>query len=476
MSQLRPIILCGGAGTRLWPLSREMYPKQFLQLDKTGLTMLQKTVLRLRHLSNVLPPVIICNEEHRFIAAEQLHQIEQFDAMILLEPEAKNTAPALALAMLVAEQEISGAVMLAMPADHLIYDEIAFCKSVTKAIPVAQQGSIVTFGIKPSAPEVGFGYIECAEVVDDAASGAMRVKHFHEKPDVETAEKYVSQKNYFWNAGIFMFTAQALQEEYKEHSPSVLSACVEAVRAPHKDLDFHRIDQQAFAQSPSISFDYAVMEHTTRGALIALESDWSDVGSWSSLWDVSDKDDFGNVLDGEVVAIDTRNSQIVAKTKVVTTLGLKDTIIVDTDDALLVAAKSEVHQLKTLVNALAESEKPQLAHHRKVYRPWGWYDSIDHGDGFQVKRIHVKPRAKLSVQRHKFRAEHWVVIAGRAIVRNGELETELERNQSTYIPIGVIHSLENPSDSEALEIIEVQTGSYLGEDDIERFEDQYGRS
>ena len=469
--KIRPIILCGGSGTRLWPLSRGLYPKQFLPLCDPDWSMLQQTLRRVQALPDVVSPIVVCHEEHRFIAAEQLQQIDTQDAILLLEPEAKNTAPAITLAALMSGGEGAQEVLLVLPADHRVKDFVAFAQSIANGVEAARDGAIVTFGVTPTHAETGYGYIE----VDDPEQTVSLIQKFHEKPNAQIAEQYVSDQRFFWNAGIFLLSFDTLQQELKQHQPGLLASCKKAAATRQKDLDFVRVDADAYADIEAISFDYAVMEHTRRGRLTPLLSDWSDVGSWAALWEASEKDAQGNAVRGDVVLQATRDSHVIAETKVVAALGLTNVIVVETDDAVLVADKAQSAALKQVVETLATQDRSHVKHHRKVFRPWGWYDSIDVGPRFQVKRIHVKPGAQLSVQMHHHRAEHWVVVLGVAQVRNADQQFTLNANESTYIPIGAVHSLANPSETDELEIIEVQTGSYLGEDDIVRFEDQYGR-
>ncbi len=469
---MTPVILSGGVGSRLWPLSRGMYPKQFLCLVDDELSMLQQTVQRTIGIDGVGPSVIVCNEEHRFMVGEQVQQLGIDNALILLEPEGKNTAPAIALAAFAIAQRNPDEVMLVMPADHVITDIVRFHESIDCAARLAGAGNLVTFGIVPQGPETGYGYIKASQPLND---GGYDVAEFKEKPDLLTAQQYVDSGDYYWNGGIFVFTASAYLEELKHFEPEIYAAAEKAMANAALDLDFVRIDQDSFSVSPSISIDYAVMERTNKAKVVPLDAGWNDVGSWSALWEVSDKDSNGNVISGDVIISDTHNCHIYSESKLVSVVGMENLVVVETDDAVLVTDRDNAQNVKTIVNQLESLERSQLNHHRKVYRPWGWYDSIDVGDGFQVKRIQVKPGAKLSVQMHHHRAEHWVVIKGTAEILNNGVVSLLVENQSTYIPIGATHALKNPSDTDPLEIIEVQTGSYLGEDDIVRFEDLYGR-
>lgn len=459
--------MAGGSGTRLWPLSRGMYPKQFLPLMGED-TMLQQTCKRAAAVSTEAP-IIICNEEHRFIASEQIRLSGIQGAKLILEPEGKNTAPAVAIAALQVLSE-EDAILLVLSADHYIEDTNKFVETVLKAAKSTEQGGMVTFGITPTAPETGYGYI-----LKGQPEGELNlVDSFVEKPDAETAKKYLESGEYLWNSGMFVFTASAYLNELKTHQPDILVACENAMRLAVSDMDFIRPDKEAFSYCPDDSIDYAVMEKTSTAKVIAFSADWSDVGSWSSLWDVTEKDASGNSIIGDVILTDTNTSYIHSNEKLTAVLGLDDIVVVDTKDALLVANKHKVQDIKSIVNQLKAERRSQTSHHREVYRPWGVYDSIDNGERYQVKRITVKPGAKLSVQMHHHRAEHWIVVSGTASVIIGSEEKLVSENQSVYIPIGEIHSLENPGRI-PLELIEVQSGSYLGEDDIVRFEDKYGR-
>jgi len=464
-----PVILSGGSGTRLWPLSRGAYPKQFLPLvsDKT---MVQETVLRLEGLEHLKAPIAVCNEVHRFMMAEQLREIDAQPEAIILEPVGKNTAPAVALAALAAKNP--DAILLVLPADHVIEDIPAFQQAVIKAGLLAEQGYLVTFGIVPTAAETGYGYIKrSAENIADA----YKVAEFVEKPDAVVAKAYVNSGEYYWNSGMFAFKAGRYLEELEKFSPEMLAACRLSFAGALTDVDFVRLNKDAFMQCPSDSIDYAVMEKTDKAVVIPLDAGWNDVGSWSALWDVRKKDCFGNALSGDVIAIDTENSFIHSGNKLVAAIGVQDMIIIETDDAVMIAPKDRVQEVKKIVALLKNDKRAEADLHRKVYRPWGYYDSVDSGERHKTKHIVVKPGAKLSVQKHHHRAEHWVVVKGTAIVSKGDETILLSENESTYIPLGVIHSLENPGVI-SLEMVEVQSGSYLGEDDIIRFEDKYGRT
>ncbi|NTS75753.1 mannose-1-phosphate guanylyltransferase/mannose-6-phosphate isomerase [Catenovulum sp. SM1970] len=465
-----PVVMAGGSGTRLWPLSRQKFPKQFLPLT-SGKTMLQQTVLRLANLET-LSPLLICNEDHRFLAAEQMRQLDIDDAKIILEPVGRNTAPAIALAAFKAQKDGQDPLLLVLAADHDIQQSDTFCQVVESAIPLAQEGKLVTFGIVPNCPETGYGYIKRGDNVND---NAFVVSQFVEKPDAATAHSYLDSGEYYWNSGMFLFKASRYLTELKAHRPDIYSACEKAISEEHPDLDFVRINTEAFEACPDDSIDYAVMEKTTDAVVVPLDAGWNDVGGFAALWQVKEQDENGNAFDGDVKAVETKNSMVLADDKLVATIGVEDLVIVNTKDAILVAHKDKSQEVKAIVNQLKTEKRSEFEFHREVYRPWGCYDSIDNGERFQVKRITVKPGAKLSVQMHHHRAEHWIVVSGTAKVTNGDKEILLTENQSTYIPIGVVHALENPG-KVPLELIEVQSGSYLGEDDIVRFEDRYGRA
>jgi mannose-1-phosphate guanylyltransferase / mannose-6-phosphate isomerase len=469
MSQLQPVLLSGGSGTRLWPLSREAYPKQFLPLVGDD-TMLQATWRRVAGIADA-PPIVVANEDHRFLVAEQLRQVGAPKPDILLEPAGRNTAPAIALAALQAMHDGADPLLLVLPSDHVVADAEAFRKAVREAAAAAEAGALVTFGILPSAPETGFGYIEAEHAGSD---GVRKVRRFVEKPDAATAQRYLDSGGYYWNSGMFLFRASVLLAELERFRPDIVAACREAFAAAKRDGDFIRVDRDAFARCPSDSIDYAVMEKTGDAKVLPVDIGWNDVGSWSALWDVATRDEAGNAHHGDVIAVDSRNSYAYAR-RLVALVGVDDLVVVETDDAVLVARKDRVQQVKEVVSQLKAAQRTQAALHREVHRPWGSYDSIDVGDGFQVKRIKVKPGAALSLQSHNKRAEHWIVVRGTARVTRNNDVFELFANQSTYIPIGAKHRLENPGE-EVLELIEVQSGAYLGEDDIVRYEDVYGRS
>lgn len=465
---MKPVILAGGTGSRLWPKSRAALPKQFLSLTSDK-TMIQDTILRLAGIDS-LPPSIICNEEHRFLVAEQMRQINIENSEILLEPVGRNTAPAIALAAMHAMLNGEDPTLLVLAADHLIKNADVFRTKVMEAELLAEQGKLVTFGIIPNEPHTGYGYIKAGNKIGNGFS----VKEFVEKPDMPTATDYVNSGEYYWNSGMFMFKASAFLKVLEQYAPEIYMTCKQAIAEMKTDLDFIRIDPEIFATCPSDSIDYAVMEKTSDAAMVTLDAGWSDVGSWSSLWDTGDKDNNGNVTIGDTLVEDTTNSYVNAEHSLVAVIGLDDVVVVETKDAVLVADKKNAQSIKAVVNRLKVEKRPEFEFHREVFRPWGSYDSIDNGDRFKVKRISVKPGEKLSVQMHHHRAEHWVVVSGTANVTIGEKTKMLSENESVYIPIGEVHALENPGKI-PLELIEVQSGAYLGEDDIVRFSDRYGR-
>ncbi|KAA8992413.1 mannose-1-phosphate guanylyltransferase/mannose-6-phosphate isomerase [Stenotrophomonas cyclobalanopsidis] len=467
MSNIQPVILSGGSGTRLWPLSREAYPKQFLPLAGQ-LTMLQATWQRVAPIAS-RGPLVIANEEHRFVAAEQLQQVGAAPAAIILEPVGRNTAPAIAVAALEATRDGADALLLVLPSDHVITDEAAFRSAVHAAANAAEAGKLVTFGIVPTGPETGYGYIKAAD-----GQGLRAVERFVEKPDLDTASGYVASGQYYWNSGMFLFKASRYLQELERFQPAMLAGSRTAWQQSRRDADFTRLDKDAFTAVPSDSIDYAVMEKTADAVVIPLDAGWNDVGSWTALRDVSQQDGDGNAHQGDVIAIDCRNTYAYGQ-RLVAMVGLDDVIVVETDDAVLVGKADRMQEVKTVVAQLKADGRSEASWHRKVYRPWGAYDSIDNGERFQVKRITVKPGGTLSLQMHHHRAEHWIVVSGTAEVTRGDEVILLSENQSTYIPLGVIHRLRNPGKL-PLELIEVQSGSYLGEDDIVRFEDTYGRS
>jgi mannose-1-phosphate guanylyltransferase/mannose-6-phosphate isomerase len=495
-----PIILSGGCGSRLWPLSRDHYPKQFLPLIQET-TMLQETQLRLNGLQNLAEPLVVCNESHRFMVAEQLRQAGCPAGAIMLEPVGRNTAPAVAVAALQAQKAGDDPVLLVLPADHVIVDAEMFRGAVVEGAKLAEAGKLVTFGIVPDKAETGYGYIkagallagrgmrdaECENLDSGCASDfrvtrtasrvtdtAYEVETFVEKPDAATAEEYLASGDYYWNSGMFMFRASRYLEELEKFAPEMLSCCREALEKAQRDLDFVRLDAGAFGACPKDSIDYAVMEKTADAAVISLDAGWSDVGSWSALWEVGQADGAGNVMRGDVLTHDSRNCYLHSSGRMVAAVGLEDHVVVETADAVLVARRDRAQDVKAIVEQLKQQGRGEALLHRRVNRPWGSYESIDHSERFQVKRITVNPGASLSLQMHHHRAEHWIVVKGTARITRGDETLVLSENQSTYIPLGVQHRLENPG-LIPLELIEVQSGAYLGEDDIVRFDDKYGR-
>ena len=466
-STLFPVVMAGGSGSRLWPLSRVLYPKQFLCL-KGELTMLQATINRL-HGVECESPVVICNEQHRFIVAEQLRQMNKLTENIILEPVGRNTAPAIALAALAAVRRDTGCdpLMLVLAADHVIQNEEAFREAVRNATPYAESGKLVTFGIVPDLPETGYGYIRRGDVSPGEKDAvAFDVAQFVEKPNLDTAQAYVSSGEYYWNSGMFLFRARRFLEELKKYRPDILEACEKAMSVTDPDLDFIRVDEAAFVACPEESVDDAVV--------VPMDAGWSDVGSWSSLWEISNHTPEGNVHHGDVISHKTENSYVYAESGLVTTVGVKDLVVVQTKDAVLIADRSAVQDVKKVVEQIKAEGRHEHHIHREVYRPWGKYDSIDSGDRYQVKRITVKPGEGLSLQMHHHRAEHWIVVAGTAKVTINDDIKLLGENESIYIPLGATHSLENPGKI-PLDLIEVRSGSYLEEDDVVRFADRYGR-
>src|SRR5512134_2754395 len=468
-----PVILCGGAGSRLWPMSRQLLPKQFLPLVSDQ-TMLQETVARLRGLAGIQPPTVVSNSEHRFLVAEQLRAIDVTPRAQILEPVGRNTAPAVAVAALALERTDPDAVMLVLPADHLIRDVETFHVAIGKAAAAARAGFLVTFGIRPDHAATGYGYIEGGESVEGHES-VFHVARFVEKPDLATARKFVERGTFAWNSGMFVLGARRYLEELERHAPAMLAACRKAWEQAGTDLDFVRLEETSFAACPADSIDYAVMEKTDAAAVVPVDIGWSDVGSWATLWDVGEKDASGNVLRGDVHVQAAENCYVRAENRMGSVLGLSDAVVVETNDAVLVASRDEAQKVKDIVGKLDAAKRTEHVSHRRVYRPWGYYESIDAGDRFQVKRLMVKPGAALSLQMHHHRAEHWVVVSGTAKVTRDDEVTLVAENESTYIPIGTKHRLENPG-KVPLFLIEVQSGGYLGEDDIVRFEDVYRRS
>ena len=479
--KLAPVILAGGGGTRLWPLSRAHYPKQFIRLFGSD-TLLQDTLARLdKPVADlaVLDPLIICNEAHRFLVAEQSAGRNRAVSQIILEPEGRNTAPALTIAALTLADHYEDAVMVMMPADHLIKDLDAFHAAISQGHALALQDYLVTFGVTPARAETGYGYIHTGRPINQAAGASVyQINGFTEKPDEASAERYLAAGDYYWNSGIFMMKASVWLDKIGAFNPRILSACKAAHDAGKADGLFYRLEESAFLSSPSDSIDYAVMERLAasgdeRLAVIPVAMGWSDIGAWPSVWELKEKDEAGNCIEGDVIAHDSADCLIKSERGLIAALGCHNMIIVDSDDALVIADKDKAQDVRQIVGRLKDRKESLL--HRKVYRPWGHYDSVDHGDNFQVKRLTINPGKKLSLQLHHKRSEHWVVVKGVATVTRGDEVFELKENESTYIPVGMKHRLENAT-SDLLELIEVQSGSYLGEDDIVRFADDFGRN
>ena len=469
-----PVIMSGGAGTRLWPLSRELYPKQLLPLVGE-MTLLQETICRLDGIADLGSAIVVCNESHRFMVAEQLRASNKTPAAILLEPVGRNTAPALAVAAMQAMLTEDDPLLLVLPADHVIGDEVELCSAVAKAANTARCGRLVTFGIVPTAAETGYGYIRAGAELDHDSAGAFAIDAFVEKPDVATARSYVESGQYYWNSGMFLFSAAVYLQQLEQFAPEMVQLCRAALDGAVADLDFIRLEAQAFAECPADSIDYALMEKTALGAVIPLDAGWNDVGSWSALWDIGTKDECGNVIRGDVLTQRVKNCYLHASNRMIAVVGLEDHVVIETADAILVAAMDKVQDVKAIVAQLKKQSRAEVMLHRRVNRPWGSYECIGSAPRYQVKKIVVNPGATLSLQLHHHRAEHWIVVSGTARVVRGDETFIISENQSTYIPLGIVHRLENPGKI-ALELIEVQSGSYLGEDDIERLEDTYGRS
>ena len=473
-----PVLLSGGAGVRLWPMSRELFPKQLLNLTSDR-SMIQETALRVADPTCFMPPLVICNEEHRFIIAEQLREVAVAPSSIILEPVGRNTAAAVAVAALRIAETDPGALMLVLPADHLIRDVPGFRAVALTAARAAAAGHLVTFGIVPTAPETGYGYIRRGAVLEAGDQGPFdgvyRVAAFVEKPSRDKAQSYIDGGDHFWNSGMFLFPVDKVLEELERFVPEVLAACRQALAGAVVDIDFCRLAAPPFVASPSISIDYAVMERTESAVMVPADIGWTDVGAWSALWEVGAKDENGNVRIGDVYSHDSRNCYIRSETMLTAAVGVEDTIIVVTDDVVMVAARDRVAEVKVLVDELKRQGRVEPVSHRKVYRPWGFYQSLHGGDRFQVKRLTVSPGARLSLQLHYHRAEHWVVVNGTALVTRGTEQLLLRENESIFIPLGTPHRLENPGRM-PLNLIEVQSGAYLGEDDIIRLDDTYGRT
>jgi len=467
--KITPIILSGGSGTRLWPLSRKDRPKQFLQLYGNH-SMLQETILRLSGIENIGKPIIVCNENHRFLVAQQCHDID-IEPTIILEPIGRNTAPAITVAAIQSIREFEDTVLLVLSADHKIENIEGFHHAISIAKKTVIEKKLVTFGVMPTRPNTGYGYIKYSGIDNEPS----KVERFVEKPNLEKANEYFISKEYLWNSGMFMFTSKYFLDELKKFNPEIYQKSLEAIERSSKDMDFLRLDEKSFNSCPSDSIDYALMEKSDNVFVIPVDIGWSDLGTFESLRDSKTKDINGNIFEGDVISFDTNNTFIRSSERLVVTIGISNMTIINTEDALLISDNTQSENVKDIVKALVESKRSEHVHHRKVYRPWGWYDSIEQGKHFKVKRLHINPKAKLSVQKHQKRAEHWVLISGSVIATKGENAFAMKKGDSIFIPKGEIHSLSNPNDEYA-EIIEVQSGSYLGEDDIERFEDIYGRA
>ncbi len=481
-----PLILAGGSGTRLWPLSRELFPKQLINITDDN-SMLQNTIIRIKGLESVAPPIVVCNEEHRFMVAEQVRTIKVKPLSIILEPVGRNTAPAIAVGALKSVEYIQESVILVLPADHIIEDIKEFHAAVMAGYNYAIENYLITFGIVPNSPETGYGYIKKGRKLDNSIdldiiensckstkNSAAIIDSFVEKPDIKTAKAYIESGEYLWNSGMFMFKASLILKELETYEPDMVQACKDAILKGEDDLDFFRLNRESFESSRSESIDYAVMEKTDKGVIIPISVGWNDLGSWDALWQTGTKDENQNVIKGDVLVADVKNSYLNAQNRLIAAVGLEEHVIVETKDAVLVAHRNRVQDVKKLVSELKAISREEAVSHSKVFRPWGSYETIDIDKRFQVKRITVKPGAKLSLQKHYHRAEHWTVVSGTAIVTKGDEEIMLTENESTYIPLGTVHRLQNPGRI-PLELIEVQSGSYLGEDDIVRFDDIYGR-
>ena len=467
-----PVILAGGSGTRLWPLSRQLYPKQMIDIFNEK-TMLQNTVLRIEGFEMIAPPIIVCNENHRFMAAEQLREINIDPLAIILEPIGRNTAPAIALAALKAMKHEKDPILLVLPADHVIEKVMDFHAAIRAGIKEAEKGNLITFGIIPDSPETGYGYIKKGDLLE-SGTGASKIEKFVEKPDLATAKKLFDSGSYCWNSGMFMFKASEIIKELETHAPDIMMPCNGLIEAGVQDLDFLRLSREGFQDIPSDSIDYAVMEKTSKGIVIPFKAGWNDLGSFDALWQAGKKDESMNVIKGDVLTHDVKGSYINSESSLIAAVGIEKFVIVETKDAILVSPRDRVQDVKKIVKQLKDHNRNEIVSHRKVYRPWGSYETIDAEHRFQVKRITVKPGAKLSLQKHFHRAEHWTVVSGAATITRGDEEMLLKEDESTYIPLGTLHRLENPGKI-PLELIEVQSGSYLGEDDIVRFDDVYGR-
>ena len=474
-SSIIPVILCGGTGSRLWPLSRKSYPKQFLSISSdSGKSLLQNTYQRIKPLKGLKEPILICNEEHRFIVAEQMREINIKPLSILLEPFGRNTAPAVTLAALKSLEFEEDVNLLVLSSDHIIGNEEQFLKVVNSGLEYSNKGKLVTFGVIPEEPDTGYGYIKSAEPLEESGIKGSRIDGFVEKPNLTTANELIKDKRYTWNSGMFLFKANIILEEVKNFSPEILNACKKSLEEKLFDLDFQRLNQDSFIKCPNISLDVAVMEKTEKGFVLPLKANWTDIGSWNAVWKISKKDKNNNFIEGSVIAKNSQNCYLRGEKRLIAALGVKDLIVIETSDAILVADKSQSQEVKNIVNCLKERGIREGQEHKRIYRPWGFYESLIEEERWQVKIINVKPGEKLSLQMHHHRSEHWIVVSGTANVEIDEKEITLHENQSSYIPIGSKHRLSNPGKI-PLKLIEVQSGAYLGEDDIHRFDDDYGR-
>ena len=474
-NKLIPVVLCGGTGSRLWPLSRRSYPKQYLSLNKeNSLSFLQITLQRINNLREIQPPIIVCNEEHRFITAEQIRKINIQPSTILLEPFSKNTAPAITCAALQSSSNGEDPILLILPSDHKITNHEIFLESIIKAKLAAQEGSIVTFGIKPNKPATGYGYIKADQNFKENNTNPFKIKKFIEKPNTKLAEELIKDKSYSWNSGIFIAKASVLIAEMEKFSPEIVILCKQAIKDNINDLDFKRLNKYYFNKCPDLSIDKALMEKTSSGVVFPLNAEWSDIGGWQSFWENSSKDINGNVLIGDAMEMSSKNCLIKSSSRLTVGLGIDDLVVIETNDAVLVSKKSESEKVKSIVEQLRSAKRRESDENVQVFRPWGNYISVDYSSRWKIKKIEVNPGASLSLQLHKMRAEHWVVVEGNAKIEINEKEFNLKANQSCFVPIGAKHRLSNPY-KEKLVIIEVQSGEYLGEDDIIRFEDKYGR-
>ena len=474
-TKILPVLLCGGSGSRLWPLSRQSYPKQFLDLNiNSNKSLLQLTQERVSYLENIKPPILICNEEHRFIVAEQMREIGVNPSAIILEKEGKNTAPAISIAALKALELDKNPILLILSSDHLIQNKNNFVRSINSAIDLAKKGRLVTFGVVPTSPETGYGYIKSNNPLNLETLKGEEINKFLEKPDLELAKKFLKDKRYSWNSGMFVFSAKTIIGELQKFAPEIFYSCESAISNTTRDLFFQRIDEKTMTNCPSISIDVAIMEKTTLGSVVPLNAGWSDIGTWNSLWESQNKDNKGNLLRGNVLLKDVKNSFFWSEGRLIVGMGVENLVAVETDDAILIMNRNKSQEIKNLVSLMKNKGLVEASTHKRGYRPWGSYLSISNGENWLVKLIEVNPGASLSLQKHKFRAEHWIVVKGTAKVRIEDENFILKENQSTFIPLGALHQLSNPKKS-MLKIIEVQSGSVLSEEDIERFDDIYGR-